>query len=55
MKPEIKTIMKPIPEGLDCGDQFTEEELIKIRELREVLKSSECEFVSSLCDFSSDL
>lgn len=41
MKPEIKTIMKPIPEGLDCGDLFTEEELIKIRELREVLKTSE--------------
>lgn len=41
MKPEIKTIMKPIPEGLDCGDQFTEEELINIRKLREVLKTSE--------------
>lgn len=41
MKPEMKMIVKPIPEGLDCGDRFTELEMARIRELREILKSRE--------------
>lgn len=38
---------KPIPEGLACGDQFTEEELEQLRKLREIVKTSES---SVLCD-----
>lgn len=41
MKVETKCIMKPIPEGLNCGDEFTEEELNRIQSVREVIKTSE--------------
>lgn len=44
MKPEVQVISKPIPEGLDCGDEFSEDEMIRIRMLREIIKSSECEY-----------
>lgn len=44
MKPEVQVISKPIPEGLDCGDEFSEDEMIRIRMLREIIKSSECDY-----------
>lgn len=47
MKPETKLIMKPIPEGLDCGNNFSDEEMAEIRMLREIIKTSEWD--RSLC------
>lgn len=41
MKPETAIVMKPTPNGLDCGDQFSEEEMKRINTLRAILKASE--------------
>lgn len=54
MKDEISSVGQPIPDGLEFGDQFTDEELIKIRKLREILKTSRssCFFVQCEREFT---
>lgn len=43
MKLDLKNqnMGNPIPEGLECGDQFTDEELVQLRKLREIVTTSE--------------
>lgn len=40
MRDEIIATGQPTPDGLEFGDQFSDEELVKIRKLREILKTS---------------